>query len=157
MGTLVDSIIRESYEFVESERKSAIEAQSLANTATTTEITRLREQNEILTHLLESEREKTERAKKELVLRVSGLLDDFTAARDRRLREGVEDIKDRNAVADTSMMQFNTRHGEVVDEMAGRGAELGKVLRRRGGEGKRMRDGAFKVSLLHESVIHVKY
>jgi hypothetical protein len=41
MGTLVETILRESSEFVESERKLAHEAKALAHTTATTEITRL--------------------------------------------------------------------------------------------------------------------
>jgi kinesin family member 11 len=156
MGNLLETIIRESYEFVESERKSTHEAKALAHTMATTEITRLREQNALLTCLLESEKEKTDQAKNELLKQVSGLLGSFATTRDKSLRTAVDDIKGRNAMAETDISRFDSKHGDVSDNMIGRGVELGKGLERRGAEGKRTRDGAFKVIHPTCSLFNVK-
>jgi kinesin family protein 11 len=154
MGSLIESIGRESRTFIEAEHKSALESRTNVSTAATTEITRLRQENALLVRLLESQKVKGEQAKDELLQRVSGLLSDFTAARDRGLREAVEEIRLENGKAEKEMMIFETRHGEAVDQMVNRGMEVGKVLDRRGGEGKRMRDGALKVNrLLDVSVL----
>jgi hypothetical protein len=52
MGNLLETIVRESYEFVESKHKSTHESKALAHTMATTEITCLQEHNTLVTCLL---------------------------------------------------------------------------------------------------------
>jgi kinesin family protein 11 len=146
MGSLVNTIIRDAREYVDSERESVLQAKALASTAANAEVSRLREQNAHLTKLLESEKIKAEKAKDELIQRVSGLLGEFTSARDRSLREVVSQVQAGNAKAETQMLQFGTKHGEVMDGMVARGRDSTVSMERRGTEGKRTRDGALKVS-----------
>lgn len=146
MGSLVDTIVHDAREYVTSERESVLQAKALASTAANTEIARLREQNTLLTKLLESEKVKAERAKDELIQRVSGLLGEFTSARDRSLREVVSSVQADNTKAEAEMLQFGTKHGEAMDGLVKRGDESGVTMERRGTEGKRTRDGALKVS-----------
>lgn len=142
----MDAIIREAHAYVEAERTSALEAKSLVNSAASAEITRLQEQNALLTRLLEAEKTKGERAKDELLQRVSGLIGDFTAARDRSLREAMGVVQEGNREAAGSMQSFDSAHGKAIDGMVMRGSDVAMTLDKRGGESKRTRDGAFKVS-----------
>ena len=147
MGSLIDTIINNTRAYVDSERESVLQAKALTNTAANAEIARLRGQNTILTKLLESEKIKAERAKDELIQRVSNLLGEFTSARDRSLREVVSNVQAQNAKAEAEMQQFGTAHGEMMDEIMARGGESAVSMETRSTEGKRTRDGALKVGL----------
>ncbi|KAJ7856859.1 P-loop containing nucleoside triphosphate hydrolase protein [Mycena olivaceomarginata] len=85
MGGLVENVVREACSFVEAERDSVVEAKMLASNAAAAEMSRLRNQNELLTRMLEDEKLRGEKAKDELLQRVSGLLGEFTKERDRGL------------------------------------------------------------------------
>jgi kinesin family protein 11 len=146
IGSLIETLVRNAREYVDSERESVLQAKALANTAANTEIDRLQEQNVVLTKLLESENLKAEKAKDELIQRVSGLLGEFTSARDRSLREAVSGVQASNAKAEEEMQQFGTKHGEMMDGMVAKAGELAVSMERKGTEGKRTRDGALKVS-----------
>jgi kinesin family protein 11 len=144
MGSLIETIVCESREYVNVERESVLQAKALANAIANSEMLRLRQQNEILTRLLESERIKADRAKDELIQRVSGLLGDFTRDRDKGLREAVGVMQQSNEEAREEMKVFDEKHGGAVVEMARRSVEVGGVLESRSAEGKRTRDGAVK-------------
>ena len=145
MGSLVETIEREAQEYVHSEHKSILQANNLADDTVNTEITRLRQQNEMLTRLLENERTQSERAKDELIQRVSGLLGEFTKERDRKLTEVVSALQRSNAGAEEGMQAFGNKHADLLVAMGKRGEKVGAILDKRSGEGKRTRDGALKV------------
>ncbi|KII88479.1 hypothetical protein PLICRDRAFT_161615 [Plicaturopsis crispa FD-325 SS-3] len=154
IGSLVDAVIREAHAYVEAERASALEAKSLVNSAASAEITRLQEQNTLLTRLLEAEKTKGERAKDELLQRVSGLIGDFTAARDRSLREAMGVVQEGNREAAGSMQSFDSAHGKAIDGMVMRGSDVAMTLDKRGGESKRTRDGAIKALSSSKTSFH---
>jgi kinesin family protein 11 len=144
MGCLIETIVREAQEVINVERASVLQAKSLANTAANSEMVRLRQQNEMLTRLLECERIKADRTKDELIQRITGLLGDYTRDRDKGLREAVGSIQQSNEEAEEEMRVFDEKYEGVVDEMTQRAVMAGGVLERRSGEGKRTRDGAIK-------------
>ena len=148
LGFLVEALVQEARIFINSERESILSTKLLATNATTAEITHLREQNELLTRLLQSENAKAEKAKDELIQRVSGLLGDFTAARDESLRAAVSQVADRNLEAEAGMAKFESEHGEIMDSMVSGGNASQVIFDRKGKEGKRTRDGALKVRIL---------
>lgn len=146
MSSLIESIIREAQDHIETECKAAEEAQLLASAASNEEIRRLQEQNAYLVSLLETEKVKSERAKDDLIKRISGLLGEFVNERDRSLREAVTDISESNERGEEVMVQFGEDHGKKVEGIVTRAQEWAPVLSKKGGEGKRLRDGALKVS-----------
>lgn len=148
LGSLVEGLAREARKFIDSERESVISVKLLAINASTAEITHLREQNKLLTQLLLSENAKAEKAKDELIQRVSGLLGEFTAARDQSLRAAVSQVSDRNSEAEAGMVKFELEHGKVMDSMASTGDATQAIFERKGKEGKRTRDGALKVRMM---------
>lgn len=124
-----------------------MQAKVLAEAEEKQEITRLREQNALLTKLLESEKVRAEKAKDELIQRVSGLLGEFTSARDRSLREAVSYVQAGNEKAEKEVVLFGTKHSQVMEGLVARGNESAVSFEKRGAEGKRIRDGSLKVSL----------
>jgi kinesin family protein 11 len=96
--------------------------------------------------MLQSEKAKTEKAKDELIQTVSGLLDNFTRDRERGWREAVEVAQGGNGKAAEGMTAFMGKHGALMEEVQDKGAEVRTRLEKKGGEGKRTREGALKVS-----------
>ncbi|KAG5645219.1 hypothetical protein DXG03_006636 [Asterophora parasitica] len=144
LASLAEAVVQETGAFVQAERESAREAKEFATEASWKEITRLKQQNEALVKMLDVERAKGEKAKDELIQRVSGLLGSFTAERDRSLREAVGVIQEANRSGEEEMRTFMKQHAGVLEHMETIGAEISENLQSRRGEGKRTRDGALK-------------
>ncbi|KAJ6496722.1 kinesin 2 [Mycena vitilis] len=144
MGSVVDNVVREACSFVEAERSSVAETKALAANTAAAELVRLRKQNELLARMLEDEKLRGEKAKDELLQRVSGLLGDFTKERDRGLREAVGIVQSANVKAEEGMKGFERKHGHIVDTMEANAKEVTRGVEKWGGDAKRTRDGAFK-------------
>lgn len=147
LGNVVDTVLREAQTYITSERKLLQEAKAMADNTTNAEILRLQQQNALLTRLLEAEKAKADRAKDELIQRISGLLGDFTAERDRSLREAFSAMTDSNTAAEREMVQLGQEHGKRLEDVVGRGKQWSLDLEKRGAEGKRARDSGIKVRL----------
>lgn len=55
-------------------------------------------------------------------------------------------MSESNAAAEAGMVRLGKEQGQRLDAVIGKGSEWSATLDRRAGEGKRTRDGAFKVS-----------
>lgn len=64
----------------------------------------LKNQNKVLSRLLQLERTRAERARSELVQRISGLLGDFVEERDRGLREAIVEIQNNAAQREAAVL-----------------------------------------------------
>lgn len=138
-------MLKEAQDYILAERKSLLEAKALADSTSQAEIIRLQQQNALLLRLLESEKDKSERSKDELIKRISGLLNDFTAERDRSLREAFTEMSDSNAAAEKGMVKLGKQQGQKLEGVIANGTEWSTSLEKRRGELKRNRDGALKV------------
>ncbi|KAJ6630825.1 kinesin motor domain-containing protein [Mycena sp. CBHHK59/15] len=144
MGSLVENVIREAHSFVKAERDSLAEAKLLAGNAAAAEMMRLRNQNELLAQMLEDEKLKGEKAKDELIQRVSGMLGNFTRERDQSLRKAVGIVQVESVKAEEGMRAFEKKHGDLAELMESKGKEVAQGMEKWGGEAKRTRDGALK-------------
>ncbi|KAF9246508.1 P-loop containing nucleoside triphosphate hydrolase protein [Melanogaster broomeanus] len=144
MGSLVDSIVNEALAFVKAEGETTLQAQALIDEKSRAELARLQAQNALLAHTLEAEKIRSEKAKDELVQRVSGLLGEFVAVRDQEFREAFGAVVKGNAKAEEEVGKMGQRHARLMNDAATLGTEVSTSLARRGAEGKRMRDGAMK-------------
>ena len=149
VGSLLETIVQDSQTYIQQERQLLLDAKALSDEVTSAEIGRLQEQNALLTRLLESERVKSEKAKDQLISRISGLLGDFTMERDRSLRVAFEEMHNRNVIGEGEMEKCGNENGERIVGVIRAGEDWGSSLARRGGESKRLRDGAFKVRIAH--------
>jgi kinesin family member 11 len=145
VAELLETVVRESQEYVQTERRSLLEAKAHSDAATSAEIVRLQEQNVLLMKLLESEKQKSEKAKDLLIARISGLLGEFTADRDKSLRETFSEMRERNVIGEGEMEKCGRENGERIVGVIRAGEDWSGSLMRRGTEGKRLRDGAIKV------------
>ena len=148
VGSLLETIVQESQTYIQQERQLLVDAKALSDEVTSAEIGRLQEQNTLLARLLESERLKSDKAKDQLISRISGLLGDFTAERDRSLRVAFEEMHNRNVIGEGEMERCGNENGERIVNVIRAGEDWNSSLTRRGGESKRLRDGAFKVRVV---------
>jgi len=154
IAVLIQSVIHDSQEYMTVERKHSTEVKSLAESQAEEQIRYLKEQNAQLTRLLQHEKLKSERMKNDLVERVSGLLNEFVAERDRSLEDGFTKIKQENGRVESSLNGFTEEYSRKADEVLTRNQELSTSLEKKGEQCKRLRDGAYKVILGYLTFLH---
>ncbi|KAH9856982.1 kinesin-domain-containing protein [Lenzites betulinus] len=144
LGGLAETIKQEALDFVATERKTLQAAKALADNTTNTEIIRLRQQNDLLTRLLETERVEAKRSADALLERIAGLLGDYTNERDRSLRQTFSEMTESNTAAEHDMHDLGQKQGQQLEAAVVRGGTWSEQLAKRGVEGKRLRDGGIK-------------
>ncbi|KAH9946029.1 kinesin-domain-containing protein [Epithele typhae] len=154
LGALTEAIKQEALEFIATERKTLQDARALADNTTNTEVVRLKQQNALLTRLLETERAEAKRAADALLDKIGGLLEDFTTERDRSLRVTFSEMTDSNTAAEQKMLQLGQKQGEQLDAAVARGSAWSKHLTKRGVEGKRLRDDGVETVNATRQTIH---
>lgn len=147
MGSLIDAAVDDALLFVKAESESIMQAKAISDEVSRTEISRLQAQNTLLSRALEAEKSRSEKAKEELLQRMSGLLDDFVATRHQELSDAFGTVLKGNLRAEEELGKFGQQHERLIDHAHSRGAELSASFARKGAEGKRLRDGAMKVVL----------
>ena len=148
LGALTEAIKQEALDFIATERKTLQEAKALADNTTNTEILRLKQQNALLTRLLETERIEAKRSADALLERIAGLLEDYTSERDRSLRGTFSEMTESNTAAGHEMQQLGQKQGQQLDAAVARGSTWSQHLTKRGVEGKRLRDEGIEVCCL---------
>ncbi|KAK0450884.1 kinesin 2 [Armillaria borealis] len=144
MAQLVEGVLHDALQFIETERQGLLALQSLGSNAANAEIQRLHEQNEALTITIENERLRADKSKSELVQRISGLLGDFVMERDKGLRAAVKDVQTANEKGTGAMKEFIAKQDSTLNGMDSEGAKVATILEKRSGDVKRTRDGALK-------------
>ncbi|KAF8274997.1 P-loop containing nucleoside triphosphate hydrolase protein [Lactarius quietus] len=144
IAVLVQSVIQETHKHMVAERERNAEAKSTAESQAEEQICRLKDQNAQLTRLLQHEKLKSERMKNELVERVSGLLNEYVADRDKSLEEAVVAIKEENSQAESMLNRFTDEYSQKVDDVMKRNQELYTDIEKKSDQCKRLRDGAVK-------------
>ncbi|KAG8930286.1 kinesin motor protein cin8, partial [Tulasnella sp. 417] len=142
--TTIEDITKEAQDFVHAERQAMTDIISISEEASAAEISRLRNQNNLLTTLLDSEKVKAEKMRDDLIKQVSSLLCGFTDARDKSMREAINSVR-------ADIREGQQQMGEVEERArsVGRGAEVrykeveGRV-NSLSGEGRRVGEGGLK-------------
>ena len=148
LHTLMDGVLRQATNDITQGSQAISEVKILANTAASEEIARLKQQNEELSRLLDRGRVDAEKAKDELVKRISGLLGNFLNERQVFLRTTIEDVQAGNAKAAESRQSALKKQDEIWCDMESRAVSSESVINRTGKDLKRLRDGTFKVRTL---------
>ncbi|KAK7054865.1 Kinesin-related motor protein [Paramarasmius palmivorus] len=151
--SLLETVLVGAMKFVEAERESILHAHSIANDAAQAEISRLREQNELLLHLVEQQKSDAAKSKDVLIGQISGLLGEYVDSRDRDLREALAPITHSNEAAAESMRAFSDQHKGITTGMKGEGTKIAKVLEKANEQSKTMADDSVKkIQSNHSSV-----
>jgi kinesin family protein 11 len=148
LHTLMDGVLRQATDDITEDGRAISEVKALADAAASEEIARLKQQNEELSRLLDRGRVDAEKAKDELVKRVSGLLGDFLNERQVSLKTAIEDVQAGNAKAAESHQSALKKQHEIWRDMESRVLSSESVINRTGKDLKRLRDGTFKVRTL---------
>ncbi|KAG8857200.1 kinesin motor protein cin8 [Tulasnella sp. 330] len=138
---LVDTVVLEAKAFVDEERKAFEELRDMTEHAASSEVSRLKNQNKLLTQLLDSEKVKAERMRDDLIKQVSCLLVGFTEARDASVREAVGAVREDIEEGQMEMAQYATRVEGKVGEGVGRMQKMSSKIESRIGDGRNARDG----------------
>lgn len=121
------------------------EAKNLAKSTADSEVARLQQQNLLLARLLEQEKQNADRARDELIQRVSALLGDFATERNRSLKESFSEMTQSNAMAKEEMVQLGQVQGQHLDGVMTQGTEWNTSLDKRVAENKKVKEGGLKV------------
>lgn len=151
MLTLVESVVGSTTDYITTGRENIQETNKMVVDISQEEIGRLKHQNEALIKMLNTEKTKGDKARDELLRRVSSLLGEFTAERDQSLRETANAVLESNHEAEEEMKEFAKNHGESMEKMKNVGVMVSKQLEQQRREGKRTRDGAFKASSIFQT------
>ncbi|KAG1827268.1 P-loop containing nucleoside triphosphate hydrolase protein [Suillus subaureus] len=144
MGTLVDSAVNQAIDFAKADGELFSQSKSLVDDISRAENAHLQTQNALFVQLVEAEKVRSAKANDVLLQRISGLLGEFVASRDRDLREAFGAAADANATHEEEFSEFGQRHEQLINEAVVHGSEAITSFERRGTEGKRTRDSALK-------------
>jgi kinesin family protein 11 len=97
--------------------------------------------------MVEREHAEAERSRHDLIRRVSGMLEDYSRARDASLRKTVATIEEGSAASEKQWSHLIDEQGTRLDARVAEGAEALQQFQRRKHEGKRKRDDGSKVCL----------
>jgi len=95
--------------------------------------------------MLEREQIESERARGDLVKRVSGMLEDYTRARDTNLRKAFSAMQEATATSERQWEQLGQEHGAKLDAHVEEGKDTAALIQRRRQDGKRKREDGAKV------------
>ncbi|KAF9053710.1 kinesin 2 [Hymenopellis radicata] len=141
---VVEGVLRDAFKFIEGERQAILIVKAIASDAANGEINRLRQQNETLTRMLETERANADTAKNDLIQRISSMLSTFAADRDSALRASIQSVQHDNQQGEKAMKSFLTKQDQVLASMEAEGTTIATTMEKRNGDVKRARDGAYK-------------
>ncbi len=128
MKSILDTVIQDGHQFIANERKVEREKCELASRMAEEEIARLRNQNAQLLKLVESEQEKTKRARDELLKTVSSMLVGFSDERDASLREAVRGITQENGAMVETIRSSMDRQSAMETASVSRGKAFNEAL-----------------------------
>ena len=143
--SLVDTTVRDVQAFLKGERQALLAMKDLRETSAHEKVSHLKQQNEILAQMLVNERKDAEKAKYDLIQRVSGLLGEFMEKRDESLRQSVESLQNSNAEAKELLTARFGRQADIHQDAMQRNTNLYSWLGRSGAQAKEAREDATNV------------
>ncbi|KAJ3883487.1 kinesin 2 [Lentinula edodes] len=142
--TTLEYVLQETAKFFESEQVVLTKASAIVQQSTDGEVERLREQNRTLMALVEKQKADANKAKEDLLQKVSGLLVNFVNEQDRGLRDAAASIRDANIASENGMRSLHQQHEQVIDSLDQSRAPLIALSEKSRSDAKRMRDGSVK-------------
>ncbi|KAJ3845075.1 kinesin 2 [Lentinula raphanica] len=154
---VLEHVLREAANFFDSEQEALNKATAVVHQATTSEVERLRAQNRALQALVEKQKADSNKAKDELLHKVSGLLVNFVNEQDRGLRKAAASIQEGNLAAEDGLRSFDQQHGQVVESLEQARTSLTAVNDQCQSEAKRMKDGSLKALKDVKTAMHDRF
>jgi len=148
MQTIFKSSVDDTLAFIESQKSTLQEIRSSSHSTLTQEITRLKSQNQILAELLVNERKAADKAKDELVARISSMLGDFVQKRDESLRSSVSNLQQSNQEVEALLAATCSKQVKSIDAATQQGVQFQSSLAAKIKEDDDAADQAYEVSLV---------
>ncbi|PWN22783.1 kinesin-domain-containing protein [Microstroma glucosiphilum] len=120
MNSLQDAIgnmIQETRNHIAAEEERVDAVKAFATESAEREVATLREQNQLLTNLLEQERQKSVTAREKLTKNIADLLVGFTNERDADLSEAISSVQSNMTTSEVHAQQFVDGHHEKMEEL----------------------------------------
>ena len=143
--SLVDTTVRDVQGFLKEGRYSLRAMRDLTETSVHEKASHLKQQNEILAQMLVKERKDAEKAKSDLIQRVSGLLDEFMQKRDESLKGSVENLQNSNMEEKAVLVSTFGRQVDIHQDAMQRNTNLDNGLGRTGAQAEEIREDATNV------------
>lgn len=133
LSSFIEKISQKIQVYLNTELSALDEIQVLARNLVAKEMSSLQRQNEILAKMLVEERKNGEKAKNDLLQRVSGLLGDFMQKRDDSLKESIGNLQRSNKevedLLNSTYVQQVSAHEDMVTRTRKAGLYLDEVNR----------------------------
>ncbi|KAJ3715608.1 hypothetical protein DFJ43DRAFT_1100836, partial [Lentinula guzmanii] len=142
--TTLEHVLQETAKFFEREQDALNKTTAVVQQATDNEVERLRAQNRALQALVEKQKVDANKAKDDLLQKVSGLLVNFVNEQDRGLRDAAASLQEGNGAAEAGMQSLQQQYGQMVGSLEQSRTSLIAFSDQSRSETKRMRDGSVK-------------
>ncbi|KAF4615319.1 hypothetical protein D9613_003074 [Agrocybe pediades] len=153
LHSLIETISRETYTYINDQQNTLDELQLLAKTAADKEIAHLRRQNEVLAEMLVEQRKDAERSRADLLQSISSLLGEFMQKRDDTLRRSVDNLQSSNKEVEDLLASTYERqsslHANVLENSGKLTRQVEGVYEQSNGEQARATQSA---KLAHKAV-----
>ncbi|QRV90691.1 kinesin motor domain protein [Ceratobasidium sp. AG-Ba] len=142
---LLETMIADSQTFVQENVKAAVSRMhDLSQRTADEEISRLRQQNAMLTSLVEAERVKSETLRDELTAHITRLITGFVDSRNQGLCEIMSQMREEHRAGEDALKAAATQHAAEADRVVTTAAGLVDVLQKREQEGTRIVENGVK-------------
>jgi len=155
LSSFVEAISQKIQCYLSTELSALDEIQTLARNLVLKEISNLQRQNEILGRMLVEERDHGEKAKNELLQRVSGLLSDFMQKRDDSLKESIGNLQRSNMEVEDLLNSTYERQVSAHEEMVVRTRKVGLYLGEVNGQRSESRRIAEEVGVIYSGCYRI--
>jgi len=151
LSSFIESISQKIRAYLNTELSSLDEIQALARNLVAKEMSSLQRQNEILAKMLVEERKNGEKAKHDLLQRVSGLLGDFMQKRDDSLKESIGNLQRSNKEVEDLLNSTYAQQVSAHEGMVTRTRKSGLYLDEVNEQGFESKKLAEEVGVTHSS------
>lgn len=114
---IIHGIVQQTHKHTQFEKRKIARIRLLSEAASHREVTSLREQNQLLTTLLEDERAKSTRMRERLAKSISDLVLGYTAERDESLIEAIGSVQSKMTASEANASAFVEDHGKQMDAL----------------------------------------
>ena len=149
LSSFIENISQKIQAYLNTELSALDEIQALAKNLVAKEMSSLRRQNEILAKMLLEERKNGEKAKNDLLQRVSGLLGDFMQKRDDSLKESIGNLQRSNKEVEDLLNSTYVQQVSAHEDMITRTKKSGLYLDEVNGQGLDSKKLAEGVGVMH--------
>ena len=117
LQVMVSGIVQQTHKHTQAEKRKIARIRLLSEAASQREVTSLREQNQLLTSLLEDERTQSTEMRERLAKGISDLVLGYTAERDESLSKAIGSVQSKMTASEANASAFVEDHGKQMDAL----------------------------------------